>query len=67
MVNKHTKRKRAKEDEKNKLEDEEFLKLPSDDGVSKVIYIGTFFFFSMTNDAITRRYIRNRSFTAWIL
>ena len=45
MVNKHTKRKRAKEDEKKKLEDEEFLKLPSDDGVSKVIYIGKVFFF----------------------
>jgi nucleolar protein 15 len=40
MVNKHTKRKRAKDDEKKKLEEEEFLKLPDDGTPSNVIYLG---------------------------
>ncbi len=45
MVNKHTKRKRAKSVEKKRLEDEEFVKLPSDDSDSNVIYIGKVFIY----------------------
>jgi hypothetical protein len=43
MVNKHTKRKRAKSVEKKRVEEEEFVKLPSDDSDSNVIYIGMYF------------------------